>query len=46
MKEQQIPSAMSYDVAEVIFKELKKKGAKLPGGFTADLTVKIKALLK
>ena len=46
MKEKAIPSAMSYDVAERIFVELKKKGAKLPGGFTAALTVKIKALLK
>ncbi len=46
MKEDGIPSAMAYDVAEGVFKELKKKGAKLPPGFTAALTVKIKDLLK
>ena len=46
MKELQIPSTMSYDMAEEVFRELKKKGAKLPPGFTAALTVKIKALLK
>ena len=46
MKEQGIPSTMSYDMAERIFVELRKKGAKLPGGFTAALTMKIKALLK
>ena len=46
MKELNIPSTMSYDVAEEIFKEFKKKGAKLPPGFTAALTMKIKDLLK
>ena len=46
MKESGMSSTMSYDMAEVIFKELKKKGVKLPPGFTAELTVKIKALLK
>lgn len=46
MKESKIPSAMSYDMAEVVFKELRKKGVKLPGGFTAALTMKIKDLLK
>ena len=46
MKERDIPSDMSYDMAEEIFKSLKQKGAKLPPGFTASLTVKIKALLK
>jgi len=46
MKESQLPSSTAYDVAEEITKELKQKGAKLPPGFTAGLTVKIKALLK
>ena len=46
MKESSIPSAAAYDVAEVVFKEFRKKGVKLPPGFTAALTVKIKALLK
>lgn len=46
MKETGIPSTMAYDVVEGITKEFKKKGAKLPPGFTAGLTVKIKALLK
>ena len=46
MKELQIPSTMSYDMAEELFREFKKKGAKLPPGFTAALTVKIKDLLK
>lgn len=48
MKETGIPvsSAMAYNMAEGITKEFKKKGAKLPPGFTAGLTVKIKALLK
>ena len=46
MKESGMSSTMSYDMAEEVFKELKKKGVKLPPGFTAELTVKIKALLK
>lgn len=46
MQEEKIPAAMSYDVAETIFKQFKEKGAKLPPGFTANLTMKIKALLK
>ena len=46
MRESQIPSAMSYDMAERVFAELRKKGVQLPPGFTAALTVKIKALLK
>ena len=46
MKESKIPSAMAYDMAERVFVELKKKGAKLPPGFTAALTMKIKDLLK
>lgn len=46
MKESKIPSSMSYDMAETITKEFKQKGAKLPPGFTAALTVKIKDLLK
>ena len=46
MKELNIPSAMAYDVAETVFTEFKKKGTKLPPGFTAELTVKIKDLLK
>ncbi len=46
MKECSIPSTMSYDMAEAVFKEFRKKGAKLPPGFTAELTVKIKDLLK
>lgn len=46
MKELNIPSAMSYDVAERVFVELRQKGVKLPAGFTAELTLKIKDLLK
>ena len=46
MKESSIPSTMAYDMAEEIYKEFKQKGVKLPPGFTAGLTVKIKALLK
>ncbi len=46
MKESSIPSAMAYDMAEGIFRSFKQKGVKLPPGFTAALTVKIKALLK